>query len=602
MATAAEIQAIALAQATTTVAEFKAFLAALQAATISNDVAVIVPNPELVLIPEDFLYNTLAALTSSQPIAPTLAFGASNAPTAPTIGAFTLPTLVNLPEFSLVEPVITIPAAPTGALPTAPGQAPEINTPVLPTRPVFSLPPAPTFTPVSVPTAPAVVIPSFTSTMPVDDIVAPSVTFDYAEAEYTSALRDTVKAKLLTDLTEGGYGIDTNDELQIWERARDRELRATEVSIQEVSRRAAALGGMLPQGALHAQIEAAQQASLEKSSTLGRDIAVKRADMFVENRKFTIEQSIGLEKVLMDFYGAVAERALNAAKATVELGIALFNSAVARYNIKLQAYKVSADVYETQIRGAILVVEAYKSEVEAAKLTADIQQVYATIYRTQLDGVKTLIDMYRTEMEAAQVQAEIEKLKLDAFRTSVDTYVAQVGARTAEFQMFESRIKGETAKIGAFKASVDAYATRVEAHKSRASVEESVARVQIAQAESKLSLYRTDMERYRADIQAVAEVVRTSVAKYSAQVQMFSAKAGAVGKAYDLASANQQANASIYAEASRQAIQSAVHRLDAFIKINAQRIGAAESGAKALGSVAASAASAVVGLASTTQT
>lgn len=603
MATPTDIQNASLLYAQNTINQLNGFITDLKSAISQVNVDATLPDPQLVLIPENFLWQTLGKITQGIPVPPALEnYNGILTPTAPTIATFTPPTVLNLPEFTMVEPIINIPAAPSGVLPGAPGQAPEIAQIALPNKPIFSLPDVPQIVRVNLPTPPAMQLPSFTSSLPVDDLVAPSNVFDWNEQQYVSILKDEVKKKLLNDILNGGYGIDTNDELMIWERARERELRNADQAIQEVSRRAAALGHMLPPGALFAQIEQAQNDALGKSSTLSREQAIKRADLFVENRKFTIQQSVELEKILMDFFGTVAERALNAAKAQVEMGISLFNAAIARYNVKLETYKTAANVYETQIRGAVAALEGYKVQVEAAKLEADVQKVYADIYATQIDGVKTLIEMYRTEMEAAQVQSSIEKLKLEAFRTSVDAYTAQVGARTAEFQMFESRIRGETAKITAFESSVKAYGSRVEAYKSRSQAEEAVSKVQIAQSTAKLEQYKTDMERYRTDVAKVSESIKAALGKYDSQVRAYTAYSGAVGKAYDVNLEAQRANASIHAEASRIAIQTATTRLQALLKMTDQKIGATSDGAKTLGSLAAAAVNSVVGLTSITAT
>src|SRR5690242_5189098 len=60
------------------------------------------------------------------------------------------------------------------------------------------------------PEAPSIVLatPSDIS-LPADDLLAPTNNFTFFEAAYVSTLLDPLKAKLLADLTTGGYGIDT---------------------------------------------------------------------------------------------------------------------------------------------------------------------------------------------------------------------------------------------------------------------------------------------------------------------------------------------------------------------------------------------------------
>jgi len=444
-------------------------------------------------------------------------------PNAPTISEITVPSFGNAPEFLMAEPVINIPDAPSAALPSAPGNAPDFTAPTLPATPTISLPAVPSFSNVVVPDLPAVEYPTFTSSLPVEDIAAPSEVFSYAEEPYESALLDELKAKLMNDLINGGYGLDTGDESRLWERAAERELVNTEVAIQEATRQHAARGFALPPGALNASIEQARNTALEKNSSLSRDIMVKKADLYAEHRKFTIDQVRQVEQMMITYFGYAAERALNAAKSLVELSIAVFNARVAKYNVKLETYKAAAQVYSELIRAATLKLEAYKAQVEGAKLTMEAQRIHAEVYKTQLDGVQALINVYATQVQAARTVADIEKLKLDAFRSKVDAYAAQVGAKTAEFGMFESRIKGETAKLGVYQASAQTYATKVEAYRTKAQAAEVVTRAQVSANQVQLDKYRTDIQRYSTDIQKAQALLQAQVQTFEANVRSYAA-------------------------------------------------------------------------------
>ena len=161
-------------------------------------------------------------------------------PVAPTLDAYPSITLSSEPTLVAAEPVLSMPSRPSSTLPVAPGDAPAFNSPAIPDTPVISLPVAPSFNPVAIPVAPALDNPTFTAIIPDDTLVAPSETFAFVEHEYSSALLDALKAKLMKDLVEGGYGIEPADEEGLWERARERELLNMEAVISEASRQAAA--------------------------------------------------------------------------------------------------------------------------------------------------------------------------------------------------------------------------------------------------------------------------------------------------------------------------------------------------------------------------
>lgn len=477
-----------------------------------------IPTPPFVSGAQD-AYRLEAIAGANYPVAPTLtSFDGINAPARPAGSTFSVPSISNIPAFNVVEPIITLPTAPSSTLPAAPGAAPEFNAPALPNKPTIVLPTAPTFAPVAIPEADAISIPVFDAVADFGDIVAPTERFEFSEAEYQSVLLDEVKSKLLYDLQNGGYGIDDADERRLWDRARERELLSAQTRLDELARLHAARGFDLPPGVLHAQQQAAQQEALEKNSTLSRDIAYKRADLYVENRKFTIEAARQVEDMLIRHAGTVAERALNASRAMVELGVAIFNAQVAKYNAKLDAYRTYAAAYESRVRAALTGVEIFKAKVEGARLTVETQKLYADVYQTQLEGVSTAIAIYETEMRATQVAASIEQLKLEGFRTQVSAYGEQVRARVAEFEMFDAQIKGELSKVAIYEASVQAYTARLSGIEVESRVADSKARIEIAQSQEKLDVYRSDIEAYKTQIGVVSEKIKSQLDLHRNQI------------------------------------------------------------------------------------
>lgn len=517
-------------------------------------------------------------------------------PSTPALNDVPAVTLPSAPALLAAEPIINLPSAPSSTLPSAPGAAPTFNTPVTPDTPTFSLPTAPTFAPVAIPVAPALDSMQFNEVAPGDTLTAPTETFAFAEQEYQSATMDALKAKLLADLVNGGYGIETNDENGLWERARERELLSMNAAFEDVMRQAAARGMMLPPGAMNTMLAQVQQDTATKVSSVSRDIALKRADMYVENRKFTIQEVRQLEDILTKMFGFAMERALNSAKALVELGIAAFHARLAQHNYRLERYKAAASVYEALIRGQLAKIEQYKAQVEGAKLAADTQRIHADVYRIQVDGVNALINVYRTEMEAAKLAAEIEQLKLQAFKTSVDAYASQVGARTAEFGMYESQIRGEMAKVNVFDAQVKTYATKTDAYKAGIEAQEVAVRAAVQTNTLKLEAYRSDIQRYGAELGAAQHELSGAIAKYEANIRKYSVTADAAIRASQQNIEAGKANADVAVAHANVIATSTIHAA----QVVASRAAAAGSTMAAIssayGSVGASALSASTGI------
>lgn len=73
-------------------------------------------------------------------------------------------------------------------------------------------------------------------------LATPVYPADYTETTYSSALLVALVNLLYSDLINGGYGIDPNDEENLWNRAREREIRSMQSQQDSSTRQFAALG------------------------------------------------------------------------------------------------------------------------------------------------------------------------------------------------------------------------------------------------------------------------------------------------------------------------------------------------------------------------
>lgn len=427
---------------------------------------------------------------------------------------------VLVPSFSDAPPPLDFPTTPDGTLPAAPGSI-SVNDVTVPDSPLYEFPDAVELTPLVMPEAPSISIPSFDETLPVPDIAVPTAVFEFAEADYRSLVLDELKVKLLDQLMNGGYGIEPQDEASIWQRAREREDAASAARIDELYHRHASRGFVIPPGDLSVALDLAAQAHQNKVADLSRDVMLKRADLYVDNRKFTIQEARQLEATLIQYHASVQERALNAAKATLEAGIQLFNAAVSQFNLRLETYKAYGQVYESRIRALLASIDIYKTQVDAKRVESDIQRASVENYRAQLEAVNTLAAIFRTQMEGANLRASIERMRVDTFKSMVEAYQARVQAKTAEFGMFEARIRGEAAKVQAFEAQVNAYRATVEGAKAKADIELGRLRGDIDTARARAETYSAQVNGYRATLEAQLATIRALVDKHGAQTALY---------------------------------------------------------------------------------
>lgn len=513
---------------------------------------------------DDSLQDTLALLLSLFPSDLTVSPITGTAPTFTPDVIDALPDQP-VPDFGKTAPVLNIPTTPSTALPSAP-VAPSISDPVLPTAPVLTFPVAPTIESITLPEPPSIEVPNFTSILPPDDLVVPSNNFQYFEELYSSALLDAQKAKLLSDLTNGGYGIEVADEQAMWERTRARELEAANAELDMVLQDGAARGFPMPPGDLNIAVSRARQKLHDKLSNLNREIFIKRADQFVDNRKFTIQEVRQLEQILIGYHNSVRERALNAAVKTLEASIQVYNAQVARAQYRLERYKSEASVFEARLRAALVQVQVYATTMEGKKVEVDLQRARVEVYNAQLAGLNSVVNLYRSQLDAAKVQSEIEQLRIQSFRALIEAYTAQIQAKVGEFNMYEASIRGEVAKVQAYESEVKAYTAAVEGARAKAEILIARLKAQIDVATNNVEVFKARMEAYRTDISAQAQTVDANVRVYGAKVQGATAKAGAITEAHRMEITQRDLEFRRNVEAARLAVDDARMFLDGLLK------------------------------------
>jgi len=246
-------------------------------------------------------------------------------------------------------------------------------------------------------------------------------------ADIDETLLDLVSAKLQADLTDGGYGIDANDEAALWQRERDREAQNALAKVDEIGRAYSQGGFSLPTGAMFAAMDRALQESSDKNSSVNRDIGIKHADMYVNARKFSIEQGASVERVLVELHRAVTEH--------MQVMTALYNSQISKYRADIdggiEVIRSNVAIYAADISAFQAVIgaigEAYRLKVGETGIT---NQWNAEVLRATLQNMKLNLEgsvgalkfresaaQFGSTYFAGLVAAAINSLSAGAFQT-----------------------------------------------------------------------------------------------------------------------------------------------------------------------------------------
>lgn len=463
--------------------------------------------------------------TATEPVAPNIVANFPGVPSDFIPGEIYPPNFDSAPEFNIPDPIINWPVAPP---PLDIGDVPE--TPITdtdyiyPDSPLYVYPDTPTLESITIPTAPLLTYPTLTAEIPTEDIVTPGLTFNWVETDYTDeGLYDAIQAELLDTLINGGTGLHPDVEQAIWDRERNREdqvaLKAKAETRTEWSKR----GYSLPPGA---ELRALKEIAIETQNKivgLGRDIAIKQADLEQENLRHAISETIRLEGILLDNWNRKLQRQFEAAKYVQDVAIALMNADISLYNTRISAYNIQVQAFNILMQAELAKLEAFKAEIDAQALINQINKTNVDIYTAQLGALKIQSDIYISEIDAINTKLQGEKLKIDLYLGELQGYIAQLDAKKVEYDLYKTQIDGEVSKTKLYDSQVSAFATRINAYATEVDAEAKTSDISIAHEDLRLRSYISRLDAYKTEVEAESTRITSEAQLFTSEVQSFSA-------------------------------------------------------------------------------
>jgi hypothetical protein len=241
-----------------------------------------------------------------------------------------------------------------------------------------------------------------------------------------------------------------------------REEKMMQLEIEKLADASAAFGWDLPQGSLKATVDKALMEYYDKKQDTSLAIFIKQFESSFQNNQFSLTTSLQYESMMLAHFEAIENRALQAARSVTELGIAIYNAYVLRYNAYLAAIKMQMDVsFETA---------RIQTQVESLQLQVFLGNI--TLYRTNVDAIlekiKTLAHVYGVDIQkysadlglseakgrilekqqeyVLQEQEDNLKMALEAAKANLQAYIElaqiQIHAATAGGQIWSQTIAG----------------------------------------------------------------------------------------------------------------------------------------------------------------
>lgn len=359
--------------------------------------------------------------------------------------------------------------------------------------------------PITIPTYEAPHFPSFDETLPELTFTVPTITIDPGNNEYLSRLLDATEAKLYHDVTQGGTGLDPIIENAIWQRESERSLQAHNDSLTKLSADWAKGHFPLPNSMLLAMINESEMNYINKRLDTSRDIAIKQAELAQTNTHFAIEKALAYNQMMIHWTNSIAERVFQASKAMAELQIDLYKANTQYYNLLVDIFKSKITLYEITATVELKKLEAYKTQLEAAKIITDINKTAVEAYKAQIEAWTLYTVQYKAELDAAKTAIDVEQLKIQRYKTEAEVFATRIEGAVKNYNMYNLRNEGEKTKIQAYAAGADAWGKRISGVKLGVDAETAYIGAQADINKSTSAVFEADVKAFVAEVQQATE-------------------------------------------------------------------------------------------------
>ena len=277
-------------------------------------------------------------------------------------------------------------------------------------------------------------------------ITAPTADdYNFTEVEYRSALLAILQDKIAQDI-QGGTGLAADVEDAIWRRDEERRLLADQRAIDAIADEWAGRNFTMPDGVIQDAIDESVEKSRVDNLTRSRDIMIKQAELAQANVIHGIDSGIGLEGILISHHDRVMDRSLAAARAVLDVGIAVMEAQLKRIAMLVDIGKSELEariaVERFKLEKYLAAIQIFVKKVEAAlaKIRAytELYQIEADTYKTKLAKAEIYgkLAISQDQISLQNMQANLQ-LSLEAAKQNLNTFIEA------------AKLRGQVANAGA---------------------------------------------------------------------------------------------------------------------------------------------------------
>lgn len=442
----------------------------------------------------------------------------------PTIGDIEIDTVSKFTGRAPNKITPNLPSRPNPVPVTAPGDAPVVSEVIIPDAPILPNVSDPREWAIVLPVAPDINIEPFSATRPDGgSITKPSADFNWSEDPYTSETLDCVIARI-SDFCQGGVGIPDSVWEAIWAKENDRESRAGIKLIDEINEEWSDRGFQLPTGVQVSQTQEINQNLQHTAAGRSRDIAIREADLAIENLRFAVTQGIALESLQGSWYQATQQRLLEATRFASELVISVFNAEVSFYNAQVQMYLADVQVYRIELEAELTELEVYKSELEGQKIIGDLNMQQVQMYTARIQALNIEIEQYNAILQGVKLTTEVDAIRIDAYRAEVQAYGERINAINSEYNGYATAMQGGKIEADIYSTNVQAYGTKVQAYSAQVDASAKKANTEVAIKKLSLETYNSDIQAFLAEMQGAVAELNANTESFDAEVKLYLAE------------------------------------------------------------------------------
>jgi hypothetical protein len=443
--------------------------------------------------------------------------------------------LISAPTDEPVPLPITLPTAPVVTLPDDPGNAPVIGDTTIPVYTGGALPEVPTLYMLNLPNAPDINLEELDVARP--DFIPPNALSDQYTAdlhEYQDVIRGHVNTQVnntgvtdmharLQEMLAGGTGLPVTIEQALFDRAIGREEVSSIQAVRQAEEEWSAKGFTLPGSTLLARTQEIRQANRVERGRINRELSIQFHQQEIENLRFSVQQAVQLEGVLLTAHIQIFDIARQLADGHWDVAKGIYDSQLAIFSLYLEIYRTDVEVYKQSIEIELAKLEVYRSQLEGQRLVSTINQQLVDIYNAELQGVLANVEVFKAEVQGAEAAIRAELSRIEVFKTEIDAYTARLGAVQIESEIYNTQINAEQLKAQIYATQVDAFGRRIEAYRAEVGAEATKIEATTGVNNARTQLYAEQVRAWEAGIRADTANLEAFVEVYRANIQKYEA-------------------------------------------------------------------------------